>query len=81
MTQKQNMTNPQTLTELLNRRVAAGGVALYDRDRPVTANELDDEARRIAQGLHDLGVREGDRVAIWLPNVPAWPASFFAAAR
>ena len=81
MTQKQNMTNPQTLTELLNRRVAAGGVALYDRDRPVTANELDDEARRIAQGLHDLGVREGDRVAIWLPNVPAWLASFFAAAR
>src|SRR5262245_11345070 len=73
--------NPQTLTELLNRRVAIGGVALYDRDRPVSAAALEEESRRVAQGLYDLGVREGDRVAVWLPNVTAWPACFFAAAR
>ncbi len=73
--------NPQTLTELLARRVAAGGIAIIDRDRPVTAAALDAESRRVAQGLHDLGVREGDRVAVWLPNVPAWPACFFACAR
>ena len=73
--------NPQTLTELLASRVAVGGVALIDRDRLVTAAALDEESRRVAQGLHDLGVREGDRVAVWLPNVPAWPACFFAAAR
>ncbi len=73
--------NPQTLTELLSRRVAAGGVALIDRDTPITAAALDDESRRVAQGLHDLGVREGDRVALWLPNVPAWFACFFACAR
>ena len=73
--------NPQTLTELLARRVAAGGVALIDRDTPVTAAALDDQSRRVAQGLHDLGVREGDRVALWLPNVPAWFACFFACAR
>ena len=72
---------PQTLTELMARRVAAGGVALYDRDKPVTAAALDDESRRVAQGLYDLGVREGDRVAVWLPNVPAWLACFFACAR
>ena len=73
--------NPQTLTELLARRVAAGGVALIDRDVPITALALQDESRRVAQGLHDLGVREGDRVALWLPNVPAWFACFFACAR
>ena len=56
------MKNPQTLTELLQRRVAAGGIALYDRDKPVTPQALEDESRRIAQGLYDLGVREGDRV-------------------
>lgn len=73
--------NPQTLTELLSRRVAAGGVAIIDRDQPVTAAALEAESRRIAQGMHDLGVREGDRVAVWLPNVPAWLACFFACAR
>jgi fatty-acyl-CoA synthase len=73
--------NPQTLTELLDRRVAAGGVALIDRDTPVTAAALEEESRRVAQGLHNLGVREGDRVALWLPNVPAWLACFFACAR
>lgn len=73
--------NPQTLSELLTRRVAAGGIALIDRDQPVSAVALDDECRRVAQGLYDLGVREGDRVAIWLPNVPAWLACFFAVAR
>ena len=73
--------NSQTLTNLLVRRVAVGGVALIDRDIPITAAALDDESRRIAQGLHERGVREGDRVAIWLPNVPAWLACFFACAR
>lgn len=81
MTNNAKGSNPQTLTELLARRVAAGGVAIIDRDQPVMASTLDEESRRVAQGLHDLGVREGDRVAIWLPNVPAWPACFFACAR
>jgi len=78
---KNNHPNPQTLTELLSRRVAAGGTAIIDRDQPMTAAALEAESRRVAQGLHDLGVREGDRVAIWLPNVPAWLACFFACAR
>ena len=76
-----NPHNPQTLTELLVRRVAAGGVAILDRDKPISADALYAESRCVAQGLHDLGVRVGDRVAIWLPNVPAWLACFFAVAR
>jgi fatty-acyl-CoA synthase len=73
--------NPQTLTELLIRRVAAGGVAIIDRDKFIYPTALDLESKRVAQGLHDLGVREGDRVALWLPNVPAWLTTFFACGR
>ncbi|HTE14006.1 MAG TPA: AMP-binding protein, partial [Burkholderiales bacterium] len=73
--------NPQTLTELLIRRVAAGGVAIIDRDRFIYPTALELESRRVTQGLRDLGVREGDRVALWLPNVPAWFTCFFACAR
>ena len=72
---------PHTLTDLLAHRVAAGGVAIIDRDNAVSAAALDEESRRLAQGLHDLGVREGDRVAVWLPNVSAWLVCLFAIAR
>ena len=40
-----------------------------------------DESRRVAQGLADLGVGRGDRVAVWMPNAPAWLALHFACAR
>src|SRR5580704_10055126 len=31
--------------------------------------------------LADLGVGPGDRVALWLPNVPAYPILYFACVR
>ncbi|HVO15595.1 MAG TPA: AMP-binding protein [Alphaproteobacteria bacterium] len=40
-----------------------------------------EESRRVAQGLSELGVRQGDRVALWLPNTPAWLALYLACAR
>ncbi len=40
-----------------------------------------EQASRVAQGLADLGVGPGDRVALLLPNVPAYPLLYFACAR
>jgi fatty-acyl-CoA synthase len=73
----------QTLAGFLatHATVRASEVALVDRDRSVTYAELDDEARRLAAGLAALGVGRGDRVALWLPNLPAWLACFFACGR
>src|SRR4051812_19097992 len=68
---------PETLPELLSRR-ASDSVALIDRGREITVADLDTESRRIARALVDLGIEEGDRVALWLPNVPAWLALLFA---
>jgi fatty-acyl-CoA synthase len=72
---------PGTLPALLAQRVNSGTPALIDRGRPVSFGELEGESRRVARGLQQLGVRPGDRVAIWLPNVPAWLAAFFACAQ
>ena len=55
--------------------------ALIDRDRPVAYAALADESARLASGLASLGVRAGDRVALWLPNLPVWLATFFACGR
>jgi fatty-acyl-CoA synthase len=72
---------PGTLPALLAQRVNTVTPALIDRGRPRSFRELADESRRVAQGLRQLGVRAGDCVALWLPNVPAWLASFFACAQ
>lgn len=46
-----------------------------------TVGELASASRRVAGGLRALGIGAGDRVALWLPNVPAWLECFFACAR
>jgi fatty-acyl-CoA synthase len=59
-------------------RIAPGNVALIHGDRSLTYAELAGRVRRLANGLHRLGVTRGDRVA-WLgPNHPAFLESLFA---
>jgi fatty-acyl-CoA synthase len=71
----------RTLPALLAARANHSTPALIERDRPVAYAQLLDESRRVATGLAALGVGPGDRVALWLPNVPAWLATFFACAQ
>jgi fatty-acyl-CoA synthase len=72
-----------TLTDFLSDLAARGGnaPALIYRDDVISFAALDERARRVAQGLADLGIGFGDRVALWLPNAPAWLTLFFACAR
>ena len=55
--------------------------ALIHGERTLSFAELLDCSARAAQGLADLGVGPGDRVALWLPNVPAYPILYFACVR
>jgi len=55
--------------------------AFIHGERALTFAELLDCSARTAQGLADLGVGPGDRVALWLPNVPAYPILYFACVR
>ena len=73
----------ETLAVLLEDpgRAAGTDALLFDRGVPVPAERLRADVARIAGGLAALGVGPGDRVALWLPNVPAWLATLFAAAR
>src|SRR5271154_5130146 len=52
-------------------------VLIWD-DRQISIGALLEESRRVAGGLADLGIVAGDRVALWLPNSPAWLALFLA---
>jgi fatty-acyl-CoA synthase len=55
--------------------------ALLHGERTISFAELHERSLRTAQGLADLGVGPGDRVALWLPNVPAYLFLYFACAR
>lgn len=55
--------------------------ALIQGDRKLSFAKLAECALRAARGLSDLGVGAGDRVALWLPNVPAYPILYFACVR
>jgi long-chain acyl-CoA synthetase len=54
-------------------------VAITFEGSPITFGELDRTARRVAAGLRALGVGHGDRVAVWLPNHPAFAEAMYGA--
>ena len=64
-----------------NTAVDPNGIAIWYGDEGITWAQLDERSRRVATGLSELGIGAGDRVALWLPNVPAWMIGFIALAR
>ncbi len=73
----------------LDRHVAAGKaakVAFYYEGEPgdrwtVTYGQLLDDVCRFANGLRALGVKKGDRVAIYMPMIVELPVAMLACAR
>jgi fatty-acyl-CoA synthase len=55
--------------------------ALAIGERTLGYAALAAEARRLAHGLSALGIGRGDRVALWLPNIPEWLALYVALTR
>ena len=75
------------MTDLLHELVTASAErypeaeALVDPRKRVTYGDLESTVRRAATGLVEIGVRRGDRVAIYLPKHTETVAGFFAATR
>jgi acetyl-CoA synthetase len=73
----------------LDRHVAAGRgsrIAFYFEGEPgdrreITYAALLDDVCRFANGLRKLGVKKGDRVAIYMPMIPELPVAMLACAR
>ncbi|MTD12466.1 AMP-binding protein [Nakamurella sp. YIM 132087] len=61
---------PETLTDLVEQQVAVrpDRVFLTDDTTSLTFRELRDRGLGLAVGLHRLGIRAGDRVAVQMPN-------------
>jgi fatty-acyl-CoA synthase len=73
----------RTVAESLEARAAedADRVFLVSGDRKLTYRQVDARATALAASLRELGIEQGDRVAVDLPNWTEFVISIFAAAK
>ncbi|GAB3618619.1 long-chain-fatty-acid--CoA ligase [Okibacterium endophyticum] len=73
----------ETLVDMLRSSVKRfrRHVALDFFGATTSYGELGEQVERVAKGLHQLGVRRGDRVALVLPNCPQHIVAFYAVLR
>ncbi|KAK4875732.1 hypothetical protein RN001_012154 [Aquatica leii] len=50
-------------------------------NRKVLFNDLFEESRKLAAGFYTLGLRKGDRIGLWAPNIVEFITTWFAAAQ
>jgi fatty-acyl-CoA synthase len=83
-------SSPQPISSSLLGDVLARQAAQYpDRDALVypelglrwSFRELEEHAQTCARGLAALGIRKGERVALWSINLPEWVVLFFGLAK
>ncbi|MCK0129784.1 long-chain fatty acid--CoA ligase [Erythrobacter sp. F6033] len=70
-----------SLPEMFRRTVAHDSNApfLHFLGRTYSYGEMYDEAQRFAAGLAEMGVKKGDRVGLFLPNVPIYASAYYGA--
>ncbi len=75
---------PRTLNELFNIAIMSRAdkvVMSHKRDKvwhDITGAEMQERVRKVALGLHRLGVRAGDRIALLAESSPDWSITDFA---
>lgn len=55
--------------------------ALYYSKQKITFSELDKLAGKFGEALRERGVRKGDRVALYLPNIPEFVVAYYGLLR
>ncbi len=75
----------KTLGRILDETIAAypdnEAVVYVDRDFRLTYREFGQVVDQMAKGLMALGVKKGEKVAVWASNIPYWVTLQFATAK
>ena len=79
------ITREYTLGQLLDQTIARCGendaVVYADRNFRLSWFQFGEEVDQLARGLMTLGVKHGEKIALWATNVPHWVVLMFAAAK
>ena len=73
----------RTLSQVLSETTRAFPQrnAIIDQGCKISYQELNERVNQLARGLIELGVQKGEKVGLWMPNVPKWVIAYFAIAR
>jgi long-chain acyl-CoA synthetase len=73
----------ESLAELLEKSCAryASRTAFSSMGKTLSYRELEEQTRKIAAWLQDIGLQKGDRVAVMMPNVLQNPAAVYGILR
>lgn len=74
-----NQSIPEIFAEI--RQQYKNRTALIFYGRKISYKELGDQSDRLATALADMGVKKGDRIALYLLNCPQYVISYFAILR
>ncbi len=82
---KQFVLHEKTIGQLLDEAIERFGdndaVVYVDRDYRQSYKEFGHTVDELAKGLMALGIKKGEKIAIWASNVPYWVALQFASAK
>ena len=73
-----DLTFPQVLDRMCEEFPDQYAFRYTELDYTRTYSEFRDEVDTFARALISMGVKQGDHVAIWATNVPAWYITFWA---
>ena len=76
-----DMTFPQVLDEMVENFPNQYAFRYTTTDYTRTYSEFRDDVDTFARALISLGVKKGDKVAVWATNVPQWYITFWAAVK
>ena len=71
----------QILDETVSKYPDNEAIVYVDRDFRLTYRQFADGVDEIARGLMALGVKRGEKVAVWATNIPYWVTLQFATAK
>jgi fatty-acyl-CoA synthase len=74
-------TIPQLLEQTCSRYGSSTAVVFPAQNISLSWHQLREQADKLAAGLLSLGIRRGNRVAIWSPNRVEWVITQFATAQ
>jgi fatty-acyl-CoA synthase len=77
----QNLTLGQILDRSIEQYPDNDAVVYYDRDFRLTYRQFGELVDQLAKGLMALGIKKGEKVAVWATNVPYWVTLQFATAK
>jgi len=71
----------ELIADIAQKNPDRDALVYTEADRRYSYQDLSHEVDRAARGFLSRGIRPGDKIALWIPNVPEWMIAFLGLAK